>query len=490
MTERNVTMKRLLLWLFACGLVFFSPPISAQWIELYATWDDFNTNINAIGHNTPSAGVIHEDTFVALVTTRNTRCYMIPYVNADSADGRLYTYGYGSTATSGIYQEWNFGGGFDQVFMKNAWQNTAMPDSLVYVANNDDAEHNILVFKLENDTIAASPYRNITGSNIIWGIEVDQNGYVYVTNDTSNGVTNDVKVYPPVTQWSPFHDTSPVQTIDLPDGVYRGVTVSPDGKWLFVSDYGNRRVLKFVGSPTTGYVQDVNFNFQLAATDTIVGTTIRPGPLGLAYLSPNGLLFIAVDAFRGGGAAYSYGRIYVVNSITGELAGDSTVSVIDVAKWNFDHTGAYNDRGDGTQPGNASGYTSTYDVEFDDQGNLYSQSYYGWTVEKWQYQGTLPTITSVEEVSNEMPSQYFLSQNYPNPFNPSTAIEFSLTRAHHVTLRIYDVLGREVAALADGDYPPGKYRVMFDATHLASGVYLYTLTAGEYISTKKMTLVK
>jgi hypothetical protein len=128
------------------------------------------------------------------------------------------------------------------------------PDSFIYVANNDP-NHNILVFKYTNDTITVVPPfpRQTTGSDGIFGIEVDGNGYVYVCNDTSIGVANDVKVYAPIAQWSPTHNDPPVQTIDLPDGIYRGIYVSPSGEQLFISDYGNRGILKFVGSPTTGY---------------------------------------------------------------------------------------------------------------------------------------------------------------------------------------------------------------------------------------------
>ena len=90
-----------------------------------------------------------------------------------------------------------------------------------------------------------------------------------------------------------------------------------------------------------------------------------------------------------------------------------------------------------------------------------------------------------------LPAAYELSQNYPNPFNPSTKIDFALRNSGKVTLRVYDVLGREVATLVDGYKPAGHHSVTFNAGNLPSGVYIYTLDAPEGTHlTKKMILMK
>ncbi len=99
------------------------------------------------------------------------------------------------------------------------------------------------------------------------------------------------------------------------------------------------------------------------------------------------------------------------------------------------------------------------------------------------------------DVSNELleenPLDYRLSQNYPNPFNPSTNIEFRLGNSSNVTLKVFDVLGREVATLiSDQLYTEGSHSVRFDASKLASGLYLYRLEAGGFIQTRKMMLIK
>ena len=81
-------------------------------------------------------------------------------------------------------------------------------------------------------------------------------------------------------------------------------------------------------------------------------------------------------------------------------------------------------------------------------------------------------------------------QNYPNPFNPLTCIQYSIAEAGEVSLKVYDLLGREVAIVVNQHQPPGNYEVVFDASHLASGIYLYRLEAGSYVASKKLALVR
>ncbi len=100
-----------------------------------------------------------------------------------------------------------------------------------------------------------------------------------------------------------------------------------------------------------------------------------------------------------------------------------------------------------------------------------------------------PTIAGVASAHNT-PQGFALSQNYPNPFNPNTVISGQWPVTSVVRIGVYDVLGREVAVLADGRYAAGKYSFTFHGTGLASGVYFYRLTAGSFSAVRKMTLVK
>ena len=98
-------------------------------------------------------------------------------------------------------------------------------------------------------------------------------------------------------------------------------------------------------------------------------------------------------------------------------------------------------------------------------------------------------ITSVDYKSTK-PVELSLSQNYPNPFNPSTAIDYSLAKESFVQLRVFDVLGREIATIIHENEPVGKHTVYFDASDLNSGIYFYRITAGGVVGSKKMILVK
>ena len=99
---------------------------------------------------------------------------------------------------------------------------------------------------------------------------------------------------------------------------------------------------------------------------------------------------------------------------------------------------------------------------------------------------------SVNEDQPELPLSYSLAQNYPNPFNPSTTIRFSIPAgsSSHTSLRVYDILGREVTTLVNEDKKPGNYMVPFDGSNLASGVYFYRLESGAFVDTKKLMLIK
>jgi hypothetical protein len=99
-------------------------------------------------------------------------------------------------------------------------------------------------------------------------------------------------------------------------------------------------------------------------------------------------------------------------------------------------------------------------------------------------------ITKVIHYPVSIPQDFLLYQNYPNPFNPVTSIQYAISSRQFVTLKVYDILGSEVATLVDEEKPAGEYEVEFDASELPSGIYFYKLTAGEYNQTRKMLLLK
>ena len=94
------------------------------------------------------------------------------------------------------------------------------------------------------------------------------------------------------------------------------------------------------------------------------------------------------------------------------------------------------------------------------------------------------------EKENNLPVEFSLGQNFPNPFNPTTKINYSIPEQSYVTLKVFDVLGREVKTLVNKEQPVGNFEVEFNASDFTSGIYFYRIQAGEFVESKKMVLMK
>lgn len=105
----------------------------------------------------------------------------------------------------------------------------------------------------------------------------------------------------------------------------------------------------------------------------------------------------------------------------------------------------------------------------------------------WNYGNSTPTSINQHE---KLATDYYLAQNYPNPFNPTTNIQYSIPKLADVSLKVFDILGNDVATLVDRKQSTGVYNATFDGSNLASGIYFYTLKAGAFTATKKLMLVK
>ncbi len=132
--------------------------------------------------------------------------------------------------------------------------------------------------------------------------------------------------------------------------------------------------------------------------------------------------------------------------------------------------------------------TESHAYSFTDE-NIVKPGHYSYRLKQIDFDGKY-AYSPVAEIDVNKPTRYYLSQNYPNPFNPTTTIEFSTPERSHVSLKIYDVLGNEVASLVDGWMESTNHKVIFNAANLASGIYYYTLTTGNFTSTKKLILLK
>jgi len=130
------------------------------------------------------------------------------------------------------------------------------------------------------------------------------------------------------------------------------------------------------------------------------------------------------------------------------------------------------------------GGTFLMDIQVDENNNKYFLTHNGGIL--IYNENIVNDVSDVEEISKD----FLLSQNFPNPFNPSTTISYSIPKQSNVSLKVYDMLGREIAELVDAEKSAGSYKVNFDAGNLSSGIYFYTLKANEFSSTRKMLLIK
>jgi hypothetical protein len=145
--------------------------------------------------------------------------------------------------------------------------------------------------------------------------------------------------------------------------------------------------------------------------------------------------------------------------------------------------------------------TSFIDSSITDTTYIYSDlqngQHYWWRVKALNSLGwgdfsevrTFDIVTSVEE-DNQLPVEFSLEQNYPNPFNPSTKIKYSVPQSSKVVIKVFDVLGSEVATLVNEEKAVGSYEVEFIANNVTSGIYFYKLQAGSFVETKKMIILK
>ena len=480
--KKNVIILLLAFLILPLGLT--AQVIDGDWLCAYATIDD---QPNATGNRTISTASYGENNFVALVADfADNDFYLVVYKDADSVNGRLGYYQYSGTDQVTLWLN-----GFDQLFMSEA-KDLAITKydnkDIIFVANND-ANHNILTFEVTADSFVTYPMRLATGSSPIYGIDIDNNNRVYVTVEGDSLTPGKVLVYDSPeneSAWQSGFSAAPLQEITLPEaGSVRGVTALSDGSVIYASNFMTGKVYCYIGNVTDGYTLFDGFNFQIDESVVEDPNTYIAGPWGLRMMHTRNILFVnaALDFIN---SPYSYGKAYLVNPNDGSI-----LDTIDAAQWNFDRTGAYNDNG----PGTVSGYAAPYNLDVDENDNVYIVSYYGWTVDKWYYTSTLPdieiTITAVEKVDSQIPTEFKLNQNYPNPFNPSTTIQFSVVERAEITLSIYSITGEIITTLINGaEFESGNYEVTFNASRLSSGTYIYSISNGMNTITKKMTLLK
>jgi len=113
----------------------------------------------------------------------------------------------------------------------------------------------------------------------------------------------------------------------------------------------------------------------------------------------------------------------------------------------------------------------------------------GWYVDDVVIDNIVSSV-DLNEIDVDLPFEFSLSQNYPNPFNPVTTIEYSLAKTEHTSIKVFDILGKEVTTLVSGQVEKGKHQIMWNANNFSSGIYFYTIEAGSFKQTRKLVLLK
>jgi len=248
----------------------------------------------------------------------------------------------------------------------------------------------------------------------------------------------------------------------------RVVECSRAGDKIYFAGYTGHCLIRYSGDPLGGYVADtVLKGFDCEALCRAGQTDILWASAGSGNDKPN--------QYPNAITSYSSHTWYLWNPATKQIK--------DSIKWNGLNSFTTADSA-GVRPRGVSTTVNgdtVYVIMFGSKTGMYSiQRFVG------------PKAgTSVNQESSLIPDNYSLSQNYPNPFNPTTKINFALKTASDINLRVYDVLGKEVATLATGHYAAGSYSVEFTGNNLSSGMYFYTLTAANgFHQTQKMILMK
>ncbi len=254
--------------------------------------------------------------------------------------------------------------------------------------------------------------------------------------------------------------------VDTIKGYSRTIEVSSDANSIYYAGYTNHAIWKYKG--TNGYIGPWD-----QKPDTILkGFDCE----SMCWNNTTGELWASAGSYNdlpnrypNVTTTYDPGAWYAVDPVTDQPTGEKI-------NWVFRTPASAAERPRGIA------FSSTGDTAF--------VGIFGTNLPTPGLRAYKRVVTSVQPIEDGIPSGFSLSQNYPNPFNPTTEIQFALAKSGMTTLKVYDMLGKEIMTLVNQDLNAGSYRAKFDASHLSSGTYIYVLTSNGVRLTNKMMLMK
>jgi len=299
-------------------------------------------------------------------------------------------------------------------------------------------------------------------NDVTKAIAVDDSGNVFVTG-SSDGASSDNQDYATIK----YNSDGVQQWLSRYDGSGGG-----DDAYAMVLDENSNL---FVAGQSRNPVAPYSYDYLTIRYSTFTGDTVWTARYNGPVNSADVPLSVAFDKLS---------NVYV----TGYSEGNGTVSDYATLKYNL--TGAeqwvirYNGLGNGSDVANS--------IAVDTMGNVFitGSSFGSGTANDIVTIKYSQSLTDVLTDGSDSPKDYHLLQNYPNPFNPNTIISYQLPVSSKVIIKVYDILGDEIATLVNEEKPAGNYEVNYNALQLSSGIYFYKMQAGSFINTKKMILIK
>jgi len=381
--------------------------------------------------------------------------------------------------------------GFNALFIKTTDGGATGHASFVR-ANNVSPTINDIYFTSENTGYAAHSYSMVsktTDGGVTWtAVMKDTNAVtvsnagVYFLNENLGWVTGKIANSVDVIHKTTDGGTTWTSQSNILQSNGRAVTFFDSNKGIMV---GEKLKAAYTTDGGTTWIASV-FNSLPPGTTTpaLKNVTFRDANNAIAV--GDNLILLSSD----GGATWNYSP---VNNLFESLSGVEFKDALNgwaVGSKNsaIRSTGLYQTTDGGSNWTNRANYAvfdtmvTLYEVSYTPSGDLWVSASSGIVYTTAVFNGTDDELTGVKDFS--------LRQNYPNPFNPTTTIVYNLDKRSRVTLKVFDVLGREIRTLIEGENEAGKHEVKFDGRDLSSGVYIYKLSTANGVISKKMSLIK